>query len=364
LHQALSQTLGMTSMGMPGGLTPVNVSQLNTNANLKDSLDFGAQSIIAQGIQAGQLNANSVFTVFQVYNIYQQVVAGINYVFNVLLSDGQGTTIQANYTIWDQLNGTKNLTNSTYAVIYTNVPGGYTPCAQSEIANSTRLHDGLIFGINAITQQAIGEGQLSSNSVLNVSDIYNVYKKIVAGISYQYDVLLSNGYGQEVSATFTVWCQLNGSMTLTNSTFQVVNTTTPGGFSQISSSELDTNPIIMDCLDFGVKAVVAKAVSNGKLSSNSVFSVAEVYSIYEKVVAGIDYQFDILLSDGNGQQVSTTFTVWRQPDGTLTLTSSDYQLLANDGGSSDVVITTSAKFSLKTSLSCAFLTLFGLTFIL
>jgi len=364
LHQALSQA-PPSQMGRPGGFSSVDPSELDTNSILNDCLETGAQYIVAQGIQSGKLAGNAVFTVAEIYSIYEKVVAGMDYQFAVLLSDGHGTNLNATYTVWAQLSGNMTVTQSNYTIVATPAPpGGYSPVAQSEIDTSTRLQESLNFGVNSIVQQAVEDGTLKSNSIFNVSQIYNVYKKVVAGIQYQFDVLLSDSTGQEITATFTVWCKTDGTKVLSNPTFQLLETTNvPGGFSQVPIADLNTNLPLKESLDFGIKAVAAKGETNGDLQANSVFVVSEIYGVYKKVVAGMDYQFDIQITNQNGQNVRTTFTVWYQTNKTMTLTSSDYQIVANDGGNGDAVITTE-KFSMKTSLSYALLALLGLTFIL
>ncbi len=82
----------------------VTIEYNNNNDELRRSLFFGVDESVSMAITAGQI-ADGVWNCTQVNSLKAQVVAGINYNFDVNLEDGTGDTAHMEFIVFDGLDG-------------------------------------------------------------------------------------------------------------------------------------------------------------------------------------------------------------------------------------------------------------------
>ncbi len=101
-----SQQQSRRLQGTPGGYTPIQFNP--NNEELVSILDFGVEEAIPEAIAAGKI-ANGEWNWTKVNSVQAQVVAGMNYMFNVDIADGTGDTASMNVIVYDALDGTMSL---------------------------------------------------------------------------------------------------------------------------------------------------------------------------------------------------------------------------------------------------------------
>jgi len=84
-----------------GGYSPVDWTVASENAETVDLLNFGVQYAVDEGIEEGIL-ADSEFFVTEVYSLDTQILDGINYDFDVAISNGQGETANLDVIVYDE----------------------------------------------------------------------------------------------------------------------------------------------------------------------------------------------------------------------------------------------------------------------
>ncbi len=94
------------TQGTAGGYTPIKFNP--NNEELVSILDFGVEEAIPEAIAAGKI-ANGEWNWTKVNSVQAQVVAGMNYMFNVDIADGTGDTASMNVIVYDALDGTMSL---------------------------------------------------------------------------------------------------------------------------------------------------------------------------------------------------------------------------------------------------------------
>ena len=101
-----SQQQSRRLQGVAGGYTPIKFNP--NNEELVSILDFGVEEAIPEAIAAGKI-ANGEWNWTKVNSVQAQVVAGMNYMFNVDIADGTGDTASMNVIVFDGLDGTMSL---------------------------------------------------------------------------------------------------------------------------------------------------------------------------------------------------------------------------------------------------------------
>jgi len=84
-----------------GGWTFVPNDQAQNDPEIQNALNFGIQASAQQGIQDGLLQQANDFSLNQLLSVYQQVVSGINYRFNVIYGSSLNTA-NATFVVFDQ----------------------------------------------------------------------------------------------------------------------------------------------------------------------------------------------------------------------------------------------------------------------
>ena len=232
---------------IPGGYSKVSATDIQNNANIQSLAQYGANNIVQQALAAGKLpNSNTNFKVTKINSVYQQVVNGINYKFNVTLTNSDnGVIINAIFTVYFQAStNTRQITASSYAIptyslgATTAAPapapastsgsspvsttatvtpvsaqpqpqaGGYSLVSATDVQKSAIIQDLAAFGAKNISQQAAASKKLpTSNANFAVSKINSVYQQVVNGINYKFDVTLTNSDGITINANFVIYYQ-------------------------------------------------------------------------------------------------------------------------------------------------------------
>ena len=185
-----------------GGYTLVSATDVQNSAIIQNLLALGAQNIIQNAVAAKKLpTSNANFTVSKINSVYQQVVNGMNYKFNITLTNSDGVTINANFVVYYQAStNTRLITSLSYSIAPYNAPGtannsptnlGWTPLSAADYQNNT-IQSLADLGIQNVTQQAIADGVAPSNSQFTISKINTVEFQVVNGINYRFNVQLTN----------------------------------------------------------------------------------------------------------------------------------------------------------------------------
>ena len=214
-----------------GSYSLVSANDVQNSAIIKELLAYGAGNIIIQAFAAKKIpTSNTNFTVSKIYSVYQQVVNGINYKFNVTIINSDGITINANFVIYYQAStDTRLITSSSYSIAPYSVPvtqpttttaaatttasptqtaGGWTLLSASDYQNNAVIQSLATFGAQNVTQQAVADGVAPSDSQFTVSKINSVESQVVNGINYRFNVQLTNANNSiNLVATYVVYYQ-------------------------------------------------------------------------------------------------------------------------------------------------------------
>ena len=237
---------------IPGGYSQVSATDIQKNANIQSLAQYGAQNIVQQALAAGKLpNSNTNFKLTKINSVYQQVVNGINYRFDVTLTNSDnGVIINAVFTINYQASSkARQILSSTYQIpTYSLRPtsaapapvsttatvtpvsaqpqaqvGGYSLVSAKDVQNSAVIQELAAFGAKNITQQAAAAKKLPTSNVnFTVSKINSVYQQVVNGINYKFNVTLTNSDGITINANFVIYYQASTNTRLiTSSSYSI-----------------------------------------------------------------------------------------------------------------------------------------------
>ncbi len=108
-----SLSLGQTA----GGYKRLSAAQVRADKNALGALNYGAKIIAADAIKNHRV-PDFKYKATEIYEAKVQVVAGRNYVFNADISNYSGSTvINADYKVYQNLNGKYSLVSQTYQVV-------------------------------------------------------------------------------------------------------------------------------------------------------------------------------------------------------------------------------------------------------
>jgi len=353
-----------------GGYTQVSATDIQNSATIQSLANYGAQNIVQQALTAGKLpNSNANFKLTSINSVYQQVVNGINYRFNVTLTNSDnGVIIIAQFTInYVASSNTRQIISSNYQIPTYSLPssttatpkatqsqpqatqvGGYTLIPANEVQNNALIQSLANLGAQSITQQAVTEKKLpTSNSNFAISKINSVYQQVVNGINYKFNVTLTNSDGVTIYAQFVIYYQAStNTRQIASSSFSIApysaaptqtpTTATPtsstkaGGWTQLSDADIQNSAIIKSLADFGAQNIAQQIITAGKAPSNSKFTVTKINSVSSQVVNGINYNFNVNLSNADKSiNVVAAYIVYYQSwTNTKKVLSSSYQILA------------------------------------
>ena len=116
---ALFGCLFTLSLGAPiaGGFKRLTSAQVRADKNALGALNYGAKIIASDAIKNHRV-PDFKYKATDIYVAKVQVVAGRNYVFNADISNASGSTIiNADYEVYQNLNGKYSLVSQTYQVV-------------------------------------------------------------------------------------------------------------------------------------------------------------------------------------------------------------------------------------------------------
>ena len=188
------------SISIVGGYTQISSSKIQKSATINSLADFGGEYAIQQAIIAGKLaKSSSKFTVAKINSVYQQVVNGINYKYDITLTNlDKSVTVNTVFIIYYQpATNSRTVTSySLYVLPHSITPaqvGGYTQVSPLNIQKSAVIRSLADFGGQYVIQQAIVAEKLAkSSSKFTVSKINSVYQQVVNGMNYKCNVTLKN----------------------------------------------------------------------------------------------------------------------------------------------------------------------------
>jgi len=85
-----------------------------------------------------------------------------------------------------------------------------------------------------------------------------------------------------------------------------------GGYKEVDAKEVQTSPTLKSLLDFGTEQFIKKATEENKIADPQL-TLTKVNKVYQQVVAGMNYKFDVEYTNSKGQSVFATFVVFYQP---------------------------------------------------
>jgi len=111
LFLILAIFLAISQAAIVGGYKEVDAKEVETSQNLKGLLEFGTEQFIQKATQENKLS-DPKLTLTKVNHVYSQVVAGMNYKFDVEYTDSLGKSVFATLVVFYQpWTGTKELSS-------------------------------------------------------------------------------------------------------------------------------------------------------------------------------------------------------------------------------------------------------------
>ena len=340
---AISLCCCLHAQSIPGGYSQVSDTDVQNSTPIQSLAQYGTQNIVQQALAAGKLpDSNANFLLTKINSVYQQVVNGINYRFDVTLTNPDNNVIvNAVFTIYYQpSNNTKQITSSSYQIAPysvgtasttaapvstvnstpTAVPiaavtqpqaqvGSYSLVSATDVQNSAIIQDLAAFGAKSIIQNAVTAKKLpTSNANFTVSKINSVYQQVANGINYKFNITLTNSDGITINANFVVNYQASTNTRLiTSLSYSLAPYYAPGtttnsstylGWTPLSAADYQNNTI-QSLANFGAQNATQQAIADGVAPSNSQFTISKINSVEFQVVNGINYRFNVQLTNAD-----------------------------------------------------------------
>jgi len=83
------------------------------------------------------------------------------------------------------------------------------------------------------------------------------------------------------------------------------------GWVDVDLDVAKSDPQIQQAQDFGIQAVLQKGVTEGTITDTN-YSLKQVNSVFKQVVSGLNYRFDIILTN-SVEELSAIFVVYSRP---------------------------------------------------
>lgn len=362
-----------------GAYEPIDPSELDTDSDLKNALEAGVEDVIGQAVADHEL-PDSTYEVTQIHSIYGQVVSGMNYRFDVDLTNCAGLVARAVFVVYSEP-WTNTLETTSNSLRVTSIPeegliggdcpneggnneeeynieeeailvGGYTPVDLDEANNDPTIQELLNFGAQYVARQGIQSNRLPDSRYV-VSQVYSVAEQVVAGINYRFEVELANCQGLTVRATYVVYyVPWEGTREVTDYNYDITaapngpltggcpdeggeeeNTWIPGeeedilagGWSTVDPQDAEKDEQLQEALKFGVEEFAKQATASGEIPAGE-YQLGEVNGIEQQVVNGMNYRFDVNVVGNSGSTVRVILEVYSQSwSNTLKLTSYNIQ---------------------------------------
>ena len=107
----LAVFLALSQAAIVGGYKEIDKKEVETSQNLKSLLDFGTEQFIRKASEENKLS-DPKLTLSKINHVYSQVVAGMNYKFDVEYNDSLGKSVFATLIVFYQpWTNTKELTS-------------------------------------------------------------------------------------------------------------------------------------------------------------------------------------------------------------------------------------------------------------
>jgi len=204
------------------------------------------------------------------------------------------------------------------------------------VDRSPEAYSFLNFGIGELLKKLSGKMQfLDSN--LRLTRVNNFFTSGEdEGLFYNFDVELRDQNGAVVLSTLSIKYQpITGNKELQSYSFNIqvgenYAKSARSGYAQVNMTEVRESPHIQDLLNFVSEQVIQKAMRNNEISHVN-FKISRVLSAYRRTAdIGIDYSFNIELSDINNVKISATCDLNYSPlSNSKDLTSLSYTLTEN-----------------------------------
>ena len=111
---ALFCFFNFSSQQMPGGYTPITTAEVYNDPNAEAALKFGANFVVANLTSTSVIPPGN-YSVAEIISAAQQVVKGMNYQFEVEITNKAQTEVfDALYVVFRDLNGNQQVNSWSY----------------------------------------------------------------------------------------------------------------------------------------------------------------------------------------------------------------------------------------------------------
>ena len=199
-------------------------------------------------------------------------------------------------------------------------PGGYQTIPYSP--HDQQLTDSLGFGLPEAIDGAIKSGELV-DAEWSLTEVNSVQYQVVDGTNYDFNVDISDGKGDTAVLDLVVNVESYEPDTLVSYSVKNEGRSLAGGSQTIPYDP--NNQELVAILDFGLQEAIADAIGDGRLAEGN-WSLDTVTNLQTQVVSGMNYDFNVLIGNGEGQTAGLDFVVYVVPwENSKTLIS--YQVL-------------------------------------
>ena len=119
---------------------------------------------------------------------------------------------------------------------------------------------------------------------------------------------------------------ITGILALSLAVFGFSNAQAVGGFLPIKYDS--NNQQLVDTLDYGLQEAIYDQIGEGQLSEGE-WELAEVLSVKQQIVAGVNYDFVVDIEDENGDNARLDFIVYDELNGKKSLVESEVLQMGN-----------------------------------
>jgi len=224
-----------------------------------------------------------------------------------------------------------------------NLDDGYSPIDLATFNNDEEAQNLFVFGLQDVINQIIDRGDLEDDYPFEITQIYNVEEETGNSGNYRYDVGIDNRNGTTGRIVFVALEATQTAPRRVNSysySINTVNNNQPitlgsnsesspvddaldgdidddddsdlGGYDQVDEQTANNDASIQSAQNNGAQYVVRQGIATGVLPDGQ-YQVTRVFSVYQQVVNGINYRFDVELSNGQGKLVRAQYIVYSQP---------------------------------------------------
>jgi len=204
------------------------------------------------------------------------------------------------------------------------------------VEKSPEAYNFLNYGIGELFKRLSSKIQFL-DSELRLTRVHNFFTSTQdEGLFYNFDVELRDQNGVVVLSTMTIKYQpIAGDKELQSYSYNIRTgenyaQSSRSGYLEVNMTEIRESPHIQDLLNFAAEQIIQRATKNSEISHEN-YKISRFYTAYRRDAdIGIDYSFNLELTDVNGAKISATCDINYSPlTSSKDLTSLSYSLTEN-----------------------------------